>query len=117
MKCWNSIIFSWGPETGNRGGGGPLSVRSAFVRKTPAEGGAGSPPQPRGWLYSQRGDLGQTVPLLTIWGEEKKKGSWNQGHRSRMDDEPHCFYQPTHRRPLPPLWPMRVEWKLDTLLP
>ena len=107
MREFNSdshCIFSWGPETGNRGGGGPLPVRSSFLRKTRAEGGARSPPRPRGWLYSQRGDLGQTVPLLTIWGEERKKGSWNQGHRSRMDDEPHCFYQPTHRRPLPPLY-------------
>ena len=74
----NSGIFSWGPETGKRGGGGPLPVWSAFVRKTRAEDG---PVLPRGWLYSQRGDLGQTVPLLTIWGEERKKGSWNQGHR------------------------------------
>ena len=41
----------------------------------------GRPPLGLPSLYSQRGDLGQAVPLLSVWGEERKEGSWNQGHR------------------------------------
>lgn len=61
VKCRGSSVLPWG--VGNRNPRLSAGLSPAFP------------------LYSQHGDLGQAVPLLTIWGEGRKRGSWSQGHR------------------------------------
>lgn len=100
MKWWGSSIFSWGPETMGSGLVGRLSVCSACAGKT-QDGCRASSPAFRLPVYSQCGDLGQAVPLLTIWRERKERGSWSRGH---------TVLAVTQHRQTPPalLWLLKV---------
>lgn len=62
-------------------------------------------PVPHLPVYSQCGDLGQAVPLLTIWGEGRRRGSWSQRHRVLG-----ALLLGANTRDTPPafLWPLKV---------